>query len=255
MSWRKFSDYETEFSIIFSCCRACLALSTECESMVSRYERPATAITAVPFTITTSGNYYLASNLTFNLPVGAAITIAASQVVLDLNGRTLSSGVPTGSNIGIFVFNQKDVTIEEGDIDNFQYGVYFAPNSTDVNAKNTVDHVKFNDNAVGVFSLSGTSNEVENCKIDGGDIGILFQADAGSRASNNILEKQTKTEAFNTGIAIVSMSSLGTYFDNNLVYNINGIGQLLSTPDKYRFETFVGIPAPVAVGGTNQFAN
>jgi hypothetical protein len=50
---------------------------------------PATAITSVPFVITHSGNFYLANDLTFTPPAGTAITIEASQVILDLNGRTL----------------------------------------------------------------------------------------------------------------------------------------------------------------------
>jgi parallel beta-helix repeat protein len=218
---------------------------------------PGTAITTVPFTITTSGNYYLATNLTFTTGVGAAITIAADQVVLDLNGRTLSSNVGTSFNIGIFVFNHKDVTIEQGDIDNFEFGVYFATNSILNNAKNTVDHVKFNNNGIGVYSLSGTSNEVENCKIDGGDVGILFQDDSGSRAQNNILEEQRKTQQFGLGIALLTISSRGVLFDNNLVEKGgNFFGQVMGGTDKYRFESFVGFPvnSPHA-GGTNEMAD
>ena len=48
----------------------------------------AVAITAVPFTITASGNYYLPANITTNLATGSAITINASEVTLDLNGRS-----------------------------------------------------------------------------------------------------------------------------------------------------------------------
>src|SRR5262245_7073435 len=108
---------------------------------------PATAITSLPFTITTSGNYFLPANLTFASVAGAAITVAASEVVLDLNGRTLSSSAATAFNVGVLVFNQVDVTIQNGDIDGFGYaGVYLAPNSTDNNAKNVVDNVRFNGN-------------------------------------------------------------------------------------------------------------
>src|SRR5271165_2449034 len=86
---------------------------------------PGTAITSVPYVITAPGNYYLASNLTFSAPSGAAITIEASEVYLDLNGKTLRSGFGSSFNIGVFVVNQVDVTIQEGDIDGFGYaGVY-----------------------------------------------------------------------------------------------------------------------------------
>ena len=219
---------------------------------------PATAITAVPFVISTSGNYYLAANLTFTQGVGAAIVINADQVILDLNGKTLSSNAGTSFNVGIYVFNHKDVTIQEGDIDNFEFGVFFAPNSRDNNAKNTVDNVKFNGNGVGVYSQSGTSNWVKNSVIDGGDIGVFFQDDAGSRVSNCIFEDQTKTQQFGVGTAIVTVATRGTYFDNNLIEaGAGAFGQILGAADKYRFETFVGFAgngSPRA-GGINQLAD
>jgi len=217
---------------------------------------PGTAITGVPFVITAPGNYYLANNVTFSAPAGAAITILASEVYLDLNGKTISSTAGSSLNVGVFVVNQVDVTIQEGDIDNFGYaGVYLAPNSTDNNAKNVVDNVRFNGDGVGVLSVSGTSNWVKNCIFDGGAIGIWFSQDAGSRATNNIVQKVKATELMPTSVGLLSTGSLGTYFDSNLVYNTGGIGQLLSGVDKFRFETFTGTPLPSTIGGANQFAN
>jgi len=214
----------------------------------------ATPITTLPFTITASGNYYLPGNLTYN-GVGPAITVAASQVVLDLNGRTLSTSVGTAFSIGVYVFNQVDVTIQNGDIDNFGYaGIYLAPNSTDNNAKNTVDNVRFNNDLIGVLSVSGQSNWVKNCIIDGGDIGIYFFADlGGSRASNNTLENQKAAEWPAMGVALLSVGGSGTYFENNLVSKgSNANGQVLGTGDKFRFETFVG--GAGHVGGVDQLA-
>jgi hypothetical protein len=218
----------------------------------------ATAITSVPYTISTSGNYYLATNLSVSSPVGAAIIVNASEVILDLNGRTLSSTSGTGFGVGIYVANQLDVTIQNGDIDGFQYGIYLAPNSTDNNAKNTVDNVRFNNDGFGVLSVSGQSNWVKNCIIDGGDIGIFFYADlGGSRASNNILEAQKVTEQIGVGVALVSSGGMGTVFDNNVVSKgASTVGQIMSGADKYRFESFVGFPGNSPhVGGINEMAD
>jgi hypothetical protein len=217
----------------------------------------ATAITSVPFTISTSGNYYLASNITTSAFSGAAITIAASEVVLDLNGRTLANSTSTNFAYGVFVFNQVDVTVQNGDIDGFYFGVFFSPNSTDANAKNTASNLRLNGNAIGVISLSGTSNWVKDCIIDGGDVGILFNQDSGSRAENNILENQKASEEFNEGIALMSVGSLGTVFDNNVVEKgSNNLGMFLSGTDKYRFDSFVGFPANSPhMGGTNELAD
>ena len=217
----------------------------------------ATPITSLPFVISTSGNYYLPTNLATTTVAGGAITITASQVVLDLNGRTLSDSIKSNFAYGVLVFNQVDVTIQNGDIDGFNVGVFLSPNSTDTNAKNTVNNVKFNGNQIGVMSLSGQSNLVENCIIDGGDIGILFNQDSGSRASNNILEDQAAGEEFQTGIALLSSGSLGVVFDNNVVEKgSSALGMVLSGTDKYRFDSFVGYPANSPhVGGTNELAD
>jgi hypothetical protein len=215
----------------------------------------ATPITSVPFTITTSGNYYLPNNITTNLTTGSAITIAASEVYLDLNGRTLADSSGSNQANGIFVANQVDVTIQNGDIDGFGVGVNFAPDSTDNNAKNTALNLRLNHNTIGIASTSGTSNLVRLCIIDGGSIGIFFNQDLGSRAEDNILELQAPTELNTTGIALVSSQSRGVVFDNNVVAAGQKIGQVMSGTDKFRFESFVGfaVNAPL-VGGTNEGA-
>jgi hypothetical protein len=48
-----------------------------------------TPISSAPFTISSSGSYYVTQNLVVS--TGTAITIAASRVSLDLNGFTISS--------------------------------------------------------------------------------------------------------------------------------------------------------------------
>jgi len=216
----------------------------------------ATAITTLPFTITTSGNYYLPANLTTNLATGSAITIAASEVILDLNGRSLVDTAGSNQANGIFVLNQVDVTIQNGDIDGFGIGVYFSPNSSDNNKKNTALNLRLNDNTIGVASVSGTSNLVRLCIIDGDSIGIFFDQDLGSRAEDNILELQSPTELNTTGVALVSAASGGVVFDDNVVAKGAGkVGQIMSGTDKFRFESFVGfaINSPF-IGGTNEGA-
>ena len=69
---------------------------------------PRTPITSAPFTIPASGSYYLTTNVTVGS--GNAITIAANNVTLDLNGFTISStenpantgyGIALGSGGGV----------------------------------------------------------------------------------------------------------------------------------------------------------
>ena len=208
----------------------------------------------LPYSINTDGNYYLPADLTF-AGASPAIIVNASQVVIDLNGRTLKSTAGTAFATGIYVNNQVDVTIQNGDIDGFGLaGVFLAADGTDNNAKNTVDNVKFNNDNIAVLSISGQSNWVKNCIIDGGDTGIYFFADlGGSRASNNTLENQKAAEWPGLGVALLSVSGTGTYFENNLVSKgSNAFGQILTGNDKFRFETFVG--GAGHTGGVDQMA-
>ena len=76
---------------------------------------PRTPIATTPFNITTSGSYYLTTNLTVS--AGTAITIAASGVTLDLNGFTIASTEPGATGYGIVLSaNLSDVTIFHGHI-------------------------------------------------------------------------------------------------------------------------------------------
>lgn len=152
--------------------------------------------------------------------------------------------------------NQKDVTIQNGDIDGFGVRGNFAPDTTVVNAKNTASNLRLNGNLIGIASTSGTSNWVKDSIIDGGSIGILLNQDSGSQAQNNILENQLAVELNQTGIALVSVGSLGVVFDNKVVEKGSAaVGQIMSGTDKYRFESFVGfkVLSPL-MGGTNEFA-
>ncbi len=78
---------------------------------------PRTPIYSLPYTITQSGSYYFTGNLKFTATSGDAITIAASNVNLDLMGFTLSSssGV-TGEAISIAGTPTKGVVIRNGTI-------------------------------------------------------------------------------------------------------------------------------------------
>lgn len=74
---------------------------------------PRTAITSTgATTISTSGSYYLANNVTVSS--GDAITIAADNVTLDLNGFTISSNASPAAGTGIEVGNRTGVTITNG---------------------------------------------------------------------------------------------------------------------------------------------
>jgi hypothetical protein len=74
-----------------------------------------TPISSAPFTINQSGSYYLTGNLTVSS--GTAITIAADQVTLDLNGFSISSTASPASGSGVHVSGlRRNVTVRNGHI-------------------------------------------------------------------------------------------------------------------------------------------
>ena len=75
-----------------------------------------TPISSLPFTISSSGSYYLTNNL--SVSAGNAITITANGVTLDLNGFTISSTANPAAGTGIYLPNasQRDITILNGHI-------------------------------------------------------------------------------------------------------------------------------------------
>ncbi|MCX7722341.1 MAG: hypothetical protein N2379_04690 [Verrucomicrobiae bacterium] len=75
-----------------------------------------TPISGAPITITTSGSYYLTTNL--SVVAGTAITIATNGVTLDLNGFTISSTAPGALGAYGVLINSglRDITIRNGHV-------------------------------------------------------------------------------------------------------------------------------------------
>ena len=73
-------------------------------------------ITSVPVTITRPGSYYFIGSVNFSGTTGNAITVAVSDVTIDLNGFTLSSSPGVTGN-GIQINNNvRNVTVRNGAI-------------------------------------------------------------------------------------------------------------------------------------------
>ena len=84
------------------------------------------AITSVPYTISAPGIYCLTESLSMSSAAGNAITIAADDVVVDLNGHTLDgSGAGTATTAsGIATSGDlKNVTVRNGTVRGFFVGV------------------------------------------------------------------------------------------------------------------------------------
>jgi hypothetical protein len=100
-----------------------------------------TPISSLPFVITSSGSYCVTSYLATSQTWGSAIEIQADDVILDLgNGGIddLAAGVGTIAT-GIFAFDRNNITIQNGTIRGFAYGIALENSAPDF--ANTSGHV------------------------------------------------------------------------------------------------------------------
>jgi len=120
---------------------------------------PRTAITAVPITITQRGSYYLTRDL--SVVSGTAITVAAANVTIDLNGFTLSTTASADRGISC---SAPGLVVRDGAIADF---VLAGISSTGADAR--VEDVLVTTTDVGGagISLSGINSRVVGCVANG----------------------------------------------------------------------------------------
>lgn len=149
-------------------------------------------ISAVPYTISAPGSYYLTRDLT--IASGTAITVSASNVTLDLNGHTLTNSAGAGFNYGVSNLNGafSRLRVTGGRIVGGAAGVYFYGNAS---GELRVDHVEIAGATGYGVSLSGTVSGlimpvVESVQVigTGGNIGINLGYAAGGRVSGNVVQ-------------------------------------------------------------------
>lgn len=136
---------------------------------------PHTPISSAPFVISSSGSYYLTTNV--SVSTGNAITIGANGVTFDLNGFTISSTAPSATGDGIQLSpNVRDITIANGHIrggvvnsggvysgSGFAYGIAYLLNPP---ANVLVSHITVSgclNN--GIYLNTEDSTIVESCTV------------------------------------------------------------------------------------------
>jgi hypothetical protein len=108
-------------------------------------------IRRVPYTIVRPGHYCLSGDLRTAITGGNAITIAADDVLLDLNGFSLdgtAAGTATAAN-GIFSYQSARVTVRNGAVRGFFDGIQLGAGGARV-AGLTVERVRVDRTAVGI---------------------------------------------------------------------------------------------------------
>jgi len=192
-------------------------------------------ISSLPITITTPGTYTLTKNLSYNGATGNAITINAGSVTIDFAGfgiNGLGAGTATQAN-GIYAFNRSTLTIRNGQIAGFRYGI-------------TLDG-SFNANA------NNTGNVIENMRLTYNTyMGILTVKARANRISDCIVSNTGRSPAG----AVIVASAYGIYCEGLNAGAINVIkeNQVSGTGDKVAEYPF-GISATFSVVLNNQVSD
>ncbi|MCS7167567.1 MAG: right-handed parallel beta-helix repeat-containing protein [Gemmatales bacterium] len=164
-----------------------------------------------PLTITRPGIYVLSGDIIYNRASGAAIHVAANNVTVDLNNYAIIGlGISSTTAYGIYARNQERITIRNGTISGFQYGIYLANDS---------------DLALSGRGFHQGGHLVENVRLIGNTFRGIRIEGRGNVIRENIVQDTGGTSVYDNPM-VVGIESLGpgTLIEDNYVYAIRGHG-------------------------------
>jgi hypothetical protein len=196
-----------------------------------------TAITTLPYTITSQGVYCLTGHLNTAMATGTAISVNTSNVVIDLNGFKLgglSAGAGTTTK-GIFASQRQNITIRNGTV----RGFYIAISLEDVSPYTTsqghvIEDIRADLNTYAALNIGGTGTVLRNNQIvtTGGTTVFGANADAygisvagpGTRVLNNDVINVTAV-GVGSAVAINLATASNSMVVGNRVGDLNSTGQ------------------------------
>jgi hypothetical protein len=143
-----------------------------------------TTISALPYTVTSPGVYVLGGNLTSIPNSGAAITIQASDVTLDLGDFYLfGSGQNT---VGVVATDQVNITIKNGGLVGFNTAIILQGSSAaGPNYGHHVENLNISGCANGIWLVHGNQSIVARNQLSNGNAVAIFTRGFGDRIENN----------------------------------------------------------------------
>jgi parallel beta-helix repeat protein len=184
-----------------------------------------TAITSVPYTISVPGIYCLTGNLETDMTSGNAITINVNNVVIDLNGRKLgggAAGAGTEAN-GIYAYLRKNITVKNGTIRGFYYGVLLDDTSPYTTSQgHIIEDIRADMNTAYGIYVSGRGNIIRNNQVvdTGGSTNSnwaygISVTGPGSRVLNNDVY-ETKEQSTGDAYGIYMYGDGGVVLNNRI---------------------------------------
>lgn len=176
-----------------------------------------TEITSLPYTITSSGLYFITKDLTLSPSTNHGILIAADNVTLDLMGFSLigpGSSYPAGG-FGINLTGRSNIEIRNGTVTNFGSKAIAENSGYQSGADcNRIINIRAIDNRSGII-LNNFGNRVEKCTVKRVTSGSAIYAGYGSTVKGNVCFLN-----WNDGI----QAGLGSTIIGNTVSDNGGYG-------------------------------
>jgi hypothetical protein len=137
-----------------------------------------TAVTTLPFLITTQGVYCFTNDLTTNIATGNAIEIRTNNVTLDLNGYKLGglAGGPATQAIGILAEDRQNITIRNGTIRGFYFGILLK--DLGASRAHLVESIRADQNTGYAISVEGLASIVRRNLVTSTGGSTFFGPDA-----------------------------------------------------------------------------
>jgi len=152
--------------------------------------------------INESGTYVFEKNLAWNpISDGAAITIQANDVILDLQGHTLKSSITSFKTIGILAIESENLKIVNGKIQNMglsgiQCNLCIGPSIRKI----VVDGLNLNDTAefivpTGILTTACINVTIDRCTVK--NIHVKTASSAGIQLTGTLTSKVTNCKVKN----------------------------------------------------------
>jgi hypothetical protein len=207
-----------------------------------------TVISSLPYTISTAGVYVLNKTLHYPSGTGNAITITASNVILNLGGFGIinTSDQTTTSATCISANNVENLTIENGEIFGFQNGItLYGSSGLNFNAGHVIQNLRLAYCTLNGIYLNLVSNSlVQNCQLSsigatGGGTVVHSNAAAVLVTSavpggNRVYRNQVLNSPFGIVCFYSSGTNTGCFVEQNLATGCNLVGFDLQAEDAYR---------------------
>ena len=208
-----------------------------------------TAVTSLPYVITTQGIYCFTGHLSTSMTSGYAILINTNNVTIDMNGYKLGGlGAGTGTNaVGIYASQRKNIIIRNGIVRGFFQGIFLDDPSPYITSQgHLVEDILADQNTYAGIVMQGEGMTIRRTQVmdTGGSsqkfaaYGVIIYG-----AGNDVLNNQI-TATTSTG----SSSSHGIYLLNagNSVVLGNRLNSITS-PGGNGFGIYVTISSDVMV--------